>query len=236
MAKTKQTGCRSGTGMQQATFSNQPETQQFKDIPEEDTLDPTCQAAQQAVKQGEASKSTGKTGAGEGTQAVDKPTPEGAEGGAEASPTAVQASTEDPKPGTSTDPTDPQEPRDNNEPRLATYVNSYQAAPKIWFDTVQDSKEQAYITLYDMLLQIGDPHISKLCDSDRQTVLNCIADKSGKYLSEDDFAVYVSKEDTDFEKKSIKLVTRQRHLSNSIISQHRSYVRHRQLSCKVHES
>ena len=39
-------------------------------------------------------------------------------------------------------------------------------------------------------------------------MLNCIADKSGKYLSEDNFAVYVSKEDTDFEKKKHKVSDR----------------------------
>ena len=64
--------------MQQATFSDQPESQQFEDIPEKDVLDvddPTCQAAQQAVGQGEAGKSTDKAGKGEGSQAVDKPTP-----------------------------------------------------------------------------------------------------------------------------------------------------------------
>ena len=78
MAKTKQTAHCSCAGMQQATLSDQPESQQFKDIPEEDIQDvddPTCQAAQQAVRQGEASKSTGKAGKGEGSQAVDKPTP-----------------------------------------------------------------------------------------------------------------------------------------------------------------
>ena len=32
-------------------------------------------------------------------------------------------------------------------------------------------------------------------------MLNCITDKSGKYLSKDDFALYVSKEDTDYKKK-----------------------------------
>ena len=115
--------------------------------------DPNCQAAQQAVRQGKASKSTGK--AGEGSQAADKSTPEGAEGGAKAPPTTAQAPTVDPKPGTSTDPTvptDPQESQDDNEPQLAAYVKSYQVAAKLWFDTVQVSKEQAYITLYDTLL------------------------------------------------------------------------------------
>ena len=62
-----------------------------------------------------------------------------------------------------------------------------------------------YITLCDRLIQIGDQYITKLSDSDRQTVLNSIADKSGKYLSEDEFAVYVSKEDTGFEKKKYKV-------------------------------
>ena len=62
-----------------------------------------------------------------------------------------------------------------------------------------------YITLYDKLIQIGNQHITKLSDSDRQTVLNSIADKSGKYLSEDEFVVYVSKENTGFEKKKYKV-------------------------------
>ena len=68
---------------------------------------------------------------------------------------------------------------------------------------VQASKEQAYITLYDTLLQIGNPHSSKLRNSDRKTVLDCIADKSGKYLSEDDFAVYVAREDIGIKKKQV---------------------------------
>ena len=58
-----------------------------------------------------------------------------------------------------------------------------------------------YITLYDNLLQIGDPNIPKFSNSDRKTVLDCIADKSGKYLSEDDFAVYVATEDVEIKKK-----------------------------------
>ena len=66
---------------------------------------------------------------------------------------------------------------------------------------MQDSKEQAYKTLYDTLLQIGDPHIAKFSDTDKKTVLDCIADKSGKYLSEDDFAVYVSREDITIARK-----------------------------------
>ena len=53
MAKTKQTAGCSGASMQQTTFSDQPVSQQFKDINEEDILDvddPTGCTAQQAVQ------------------------------------------------------------------------------------------------------------------------------------------------------------------------------------------
>ena len=82
MVKTKQTASGGSStrqqGVQVVTFSELPEADQFEDIDKEDWPDmenPQCQAAQQAVEQGEASKSRGKTGAGEGSQAVDKPTP-----------------------------------------------------------------------------------------------------------------------------------------------------------------
>ena len=66
---------------------------------------------------------------------------------------------------------------------------------------MQDSKVQAYNTLYDKLLKIGDHHIPKFSDSDKQTVLDCITDMSGKYLSENSFAIYVEKDDLEIEKK-----------------------------------
>ena len=72
---------------------------------------------------------------------------------------------------------------------------------------MQASKEQVYIILYDTLLQIGNPHIAKLSNSDRKTVLDCIADKSGKYLSEDDFAVYVAREDVEIKRKQYAVST-----------------------------
>ena len=34
-------------------------------------------------------------------------------------------------------------------------------------------------------------------------MLDCIADKSGKYLSEDDFAVYVDREDVEIKRKQV---------------------------------
>ena len=215
MTKTKQTkhGGNSSrpTGMATARFGDEGGDSQFEDITEEDW--PDLDKPPQAAEEGEASKSAGKTG--EGSKAVGKLTPAGAEGGAEAPPDVAQAPTVNPpqpQPSTSKgdtqDPTnDPQEPTENpeeeNEPGLVEYVKSYWQAPKVWFDMVQASKDQAYITIYDTLLQIGDPHISKLRNSDRKTVLDCIVHKSGKYLSEDDFAVYVAREDVEIKKKQV---------------------------------
>ena len=109
----------------------------------------------------------------------------------------TQAPTQDP----SQDPT--QEPED--VPDLTDYVKIYRQAAQVWFDTGQVSKEQAYITLYDTVLMIGDPHIPKFSNSDRKTVLDCIADKSGKFLSEDEFAVYIEKEDVEIKKTQVKV-------------------------------
>ena len=87
--------------------------------------------------EGEASKSASKAGEGKGSKAVDKPTPAGAEGRAQAPPNTAQAPTtnpQEPKAGTSTDSTDPQDPQDpeqENDPGLATHVNSYWQAAKI---------------------------------------------------------------------------------------------------------
>ena len=66
---------------------------------------------------------------------------------------------------------------------------------------MQACKEKAYDTLYDTLLQIGNPHITKFSNSDKKTVLDCIADKSGKFLSKDNFAVYGGREDITITKK-----------------------------------
>ena len=111
----------------------------------------------------------------------------------------------DPQPGTSKDPTnapaevptrDPdQEMEEEAPPILTVYVKSYQQAGKVWLDTVLDQKEQAYTTLYERLLQIGDPHIDHLENAVRDQVFKCIKDKSGRCLSEDEFAMYEEQED-----------------------------------------
>ena len=139
MVKTKQTkhggSSTRPVGITAVRF-DEPEADQFENIAEEDWSDmENPQVAQpQATKatEGEASKSAGKAGEGEGSKAVDKPTPTGTEGGAQAPPDTVQApniNPEEPKAGTSTDPTnprDPQDPEEENEPGLAAHVKSYQ--------------------------------------------------------------------------------------------------------------
>ena len=174
-------------------------------------------ATQQATQTTQASKSTGETG--EGSKAVEiPPTDNPPQPQASTSTGATQNPTQDPttdplpqpqqpltptdnppQPQASTSTADTQDPTKNPEeekdPTLLAYVKSYQEAGKVWLDTVEESKEQVYKTLFDKLLMIGDPHILKFSDADRKTVLDCIADKSGKYLSEDKFAVYVSREE-----------------------------------------
>ena len=79
--------------MQVATYGDAPEADQ--DIPEEEW--PDIEHPPQAAEEGEASKSAGKAGEGEGGKAVGKSTLAGAEGGAEAPPNTAQAPTENPK-------------------------------------------------------------------------------------------------------------------------------------------
>ena len=50
----------------------------------------------------------------------------------------------------------------------------------------------------------GDPHIDKFLQADKQTVMKCIKDKTGRFLSEDEFALYVEIDDPP-EKPKIRL-------------------------------
>ena len=68
-------------------------------------------------------------------------------------------------------------------------------------DTVVENKEQAYITLFDKLLQLGDPHIDNFDQENTKQVFNCIRDRTGRFLCKDDFVVYMEREE---EKKKPK--------------------------------
>ena len=52
-------------------------------------------------------------------------------------------------------------------------------------------KEQAYITLYNRLLQIGDQHKENLENAVSEQVFNCIKDRTGRCLSKNEFTMYV---------------------------------------------
>ena len=68
-------------------------------------------------------------------------------------------------------------------------------AGKAWLDTVVEEEEQAYITLYDKLQQLGDPHIDNFDQANREQVFNCIRDRTGRFLSKDEFVVYIEREE-----------------------------------------
>ena len=186
------------------------ESQDSQDWPDLDNPE-----GEAATQEGETSKATGKTEQAEG----EAPAPPEENPPAEPTPS-------DPKPGTSKDPTttpavDPtwaptqaptqastqatsQGPNQDTPPNLTVYVKSYQKAGKTWLDTVLENKDKAYDTLFKQLLRIGDPHIDKFSQADKQTVMKCIKDKTGRFLSEDEFPLYVEIDDSP-EKPKIRL-------------------------------
>ena len=195
--------------MATATFTSgasaDPE-QQFEDAPGKETEDSqdwlkySEEEATQEEGEASTSKSKGKT---------DNPAKQ-AKGEADAPPEEIPPAPEptNPKPGTSTYPTnapteaptqDPsqsalQNPDEETPPDLTDYVKAYKQAGKVWLDTVLNQGEQAYIALFNTLQQLGDPHIDNLTEADRKQVFKCIRDKTGRFLSEDNFVTYIEKE------------------------------------------
>ena len=84
---------------------------------------------------------------------------------------------------------------EEDPPALTKYVKAYRQAGKLWLDTVVENKEQAYNTLFDTLQQLGDPHIDYFDQANREQVFKCIRDRTGRFLSEDNFTIYVEQED-----------------------------------------
>ena len=89
----------------------------------------------------------------------------------------------------------PENPDEETPPDLTDYVKSYQQTGKVWLDTVLDQEEQAYTTLFNTLQVLGNPHIDNFTDADKQQVFKCIRDRTGRFLKEDDFVLYVEKEE-----------------------------------------
>ena len=225
MGRTKQTPQGSTShrpvGMTAATFTGMgrgkagPE-EQFRDAPGEDTEEEfplVLEDAEQQPKEGKpgASKSKGKqlgdqpAQAAKGAEAPPEETP------LDPDPTKPHTAPApvDPQPGTSKAPTeDPTQtaaknPDEDEPPALTKYVMEYKAAGKAWLDSVVKDEEEAYIKLFNKLMELGSPYIDNFDQADREQVFKCIRDKTGRFLNDDDFVTYV---ETEEEKKKPKYV------------------------------
>ena len=58
--------------------------------------------------------------------------------------------------------------------------------------------EEAYIRLFNKLMELGSPYIDYFDQADREQVFKCIRDETGRFLDDDDFVTYV---ETEEEKK-----------------------------------
>ena len=197
--------------------------EQFRDAPGEDTEEefPLVLEDAKQPKEGKpgTSKSKGKqlhdqpAQAAEGAEAPPKETPP------DPNPTGPHTDPAhvDPQPGTSKAPTrdptqaptkDPTQaaaknPDEDEPPALTKYVMEYKAAGKAWLESVVKDEEEAYIKLFDKLMELGSPYIDNFDQADREQVFKCIRDKTGRFLNDDDFVTYV---ETEEEKEKPKYV------------------------------
>ena len=49
--------------------------------------------------------------------------------------------------------------------------------------------------MFDKLSVLGDPYIDNFDQTDKEQVLKCIRDKTGRFLDDDDFVTYVETEE-----------------------------------------
>ena len=71
----------------------------------------------------------------------------------------------------------------------------YKAAGKAWLDSVVKDGKEAYIKLFDKLLELGSPYIDNFDQADREQVFKCIRDKTGRFLDDDEFVTYIETEE-----------------------------------------
>ena len=221
MVRTKQTA-RGGAshrpgGMATATVTGTgrgkavPE-EQFRDDTEVDTeedLPLVLEDAAQKLSEGKqgASKSKGKktVQATEGAEAPPEETPPDPEptkphtdpAPAEPQPGTSKAPAEDPTQAPTDETAQPAaiNPDEDESPAPTKYVRAYQAAGKKWLDSVVKDGEAAYTRLFNKLLKLGDPYIDNLDQADREQVFKCIRDKTGRFLDDDEFMMYVETEE-----------------------------------------
>ena len=201
--------------------------EQFRDAPGEDTDEEFPMVLEDAKQPKEGKQGTSKS---KGKQLGDQPAQaaEGAEAPPEETPTdpdPTKPHTDpapiDPQPGTSKAPTqaptrdptqaptkDPtqtvaKDPDEDEPPALTKYVMEYKAAGKAWLESVVKDQEEAYIKLFNKLMELGNPYIDNFDQADREQVFKCIRDKTGRFLNDDDFVTYV---ETEEEKEKPKYV------------------------------
>ena len=186
--------------------------EQFRDAPGEGTKDsqefPKVLEDADWPKEGEpsTSKSEGKTGepAAQATEGAETPPEE----------TPPEPNPVDPQPGTSKETPEAPVEASTEDPTqvpgevqidLTKYVKDYRAAGKDWLDTVVQQKENAYDTLFDKLQQLGAPHIPNFDQADKEQVFKCIRDRTGRFLTQDVFVLYVQIE-KEIEKPKYKFI------------------------------
>ena len=196
-----------GTGRDKAMPKDQ-----FRDDTEVDTkedLPLVLEDAAQNPKEGKqgASKSKGKKKV-QATERAEAPPEETSLDPESTKPHTDPAPTE-PQPGTSKAPAkDPTQaptdktaqpaarnPDEDEPPAPTKYVRAYQAAGKKWLDTVVKDGVAAYDRLFNELLKLGDPYIDNFDQAVREQVLKCIRDKTGRFLDNDNFVMYVETEE-----------------------------------------
>ena len=79
----------------------------------------------------------------------------------------------------------------------------YKAAGKAWLDSVVKGGGEAYVRLFNKLMELGSPYIDNFDQADREQVFKCIRDKTGRFLDNDDFVTYI---ETEEEKKKPQYV------------------------------
>ena len=72
---------------------------------------------------------------------------------------------------------------------------AYKAAGKAWLDSVVKDGKEAYIRLFNKLLELGGPYIDNFDQADREQVFKCIRDKTCRFLDNDNFIMYVERKE-----------------------------------------
>ena len=58
-----------------------------------------------------------------------------------------------------------------------------------------EQKENSYDTLFNKLQQLGAPHIPNFDQANKEQVFSCIRDRTGRFLTQNEFVLYVETEE-----------------------------------------